>query len=351
MTLYPKPATESTVGDHEVHAHMLRLGHLMRLIPGDWNVLRDPAGKLYSAAFVQLQPDVAKAVLENHNEGNRPLSISALRHLKVSILRGEWMLTGQPIIFDINGLLLDGQHRLTSCVANDFPLSTLAVVGIDREAFRVLDSGKKRGLSDHLSILGEQQAVRLAATVRSFHLFLSTGIISENGVRKHISVRQAEEILAIHPGLRNSVDTVGSWNPRTRLIPVGGFASAMHYVLSQADPEHGERFMRSMVLNQFPIGDCWGALQYVNGLILDKKSRGLQFNRSTLFNLTAKAWEWFRKGRAPKSLKMPLPNEVIRIQGIKYDSDGLPILASTAVDYDTQSDMENFDEIEEDDIY
>jgi hypothetical protein len=58
----------------------------------------------------------------------------------------RWTLTGDPIRFSVDGVLLDGQHRLAACVAAQKSFMTVVIEGIKPDAFNSIDQGVKRGL-------------------------------------------------------------------------------------------------------------------------------------------------------------------------------------------------------------
>jgi hypothetical protein len=45
------------------------------------------------------------------NTTNRPLSRPVVRGFAEAMRRDEWLVTHQGIAFDVNGVLVDGQHR------------------------------------------------------------------------------------------------------------------------------------------------------------------------------------------------------------------------------------------------
>ncbi|HEY2041129.1 MAG TPA: hypothetical protein VGH11_00540 [Jatrophihabitans sp.] len=62
------------------------------------------------------------AELLEANTTNRPLSMPVVRGFAEAMGRGEWLVTHQGIAFDVNGVLVDGQHRLAAIIAADVPI-------------------------------------------------------------------------------------------------------------------------------------------------------------------------------------------------------------------------------------
>lgn len=97
-----------------------------------------------------ITPDVAIAMLER-NVKNRNLNHKQNKY-KGAMERGEWTLNGESIIFDYNGYLLDGQHRLDACVSSGVPFSTVVVRGVAPKAQETMDMGRKRSVADFLKM-------------------------------------------------------------------------------------------------------------------------------------------------------------------------------------------------------
>lgn len=66
-------------------------------------------------SFQIITPAMARRLLEK-NINNRPLQPAAVERYMRDIAAGNWQLTHQCIAVDIDGNLVDGQHRLTAIV-------------------------------------------------------------------------------------------------------------------------------------------------------------------------------------------------------------------------------------------
>lgn len=76
------------------------------------------------------------------------------------------MKTGDPIRFDADGRLLDGQHRLLAIVASGIPLKGVQVIrNMETDVFKVIDSGLQRTNADSLGF-GVAGATNKAAIAR-----------------------------------------------------------------------------------------------------------------------------------------------------------------------------------------
>lgn len=105
-----------------------------------------------SVSIETITPDVAIAMLER-NVNNRNLNHKKNKY-KGAMERGEWMLNGSTIVFDDDGKLLDGQHRLDACVSSGVAFTTVVVRGIRAKAQETMDMGRKRSAGDFLKMRG-----------------------------------------------------------------------------------------------------------------------------------------------------------------------------------------------------
>jgi len=132
-----------------------------------------------------ITPEVAKALLGN-NKNNRNITKGHLALLKSEILNGNWKYNGQPIIISNTGGLLDGQHRLTAVVETGVPIDTAVIRGVEEDAFVTMDTGKIRGGSDVLSIVGSRHGAHIASAIRK--------VIERFGGTKRCQGRYAHKI-------------------------------------------------------------------------------------------------------------------------------------------------------------
>lgn len=97
--------------------------------------------------IMTITPDIAADWLEHRNKGNRHISTAIVKQYADAMREGRWMITHQGIAFDENGNLLDGQHRLWGSVEAGVPFQAMVTVGVPRETFAVLDTGRRRQAS------------------------------------------------------------------------------------------------------------------------------------------------------------------------------------------------------------
>jgi hypothetical protein len=101
---------------------------------------------------MMVDPALALAWLQRNIETNRPLRPTVVDNYADDMRRGEWHLTHQGIALDIDGNLIDGQHRLAAVIKANVIVPIMVTVNAPRASFVALDNGVKRSVADRLSI-------------------------------------------------------------------------------------------------------------------------------------------------------------------------------------------------------
>ena len=84
---------------------------------------------------------------------------------------GKWYINNNSILFDANGNLIDGHHRLYAVVVSECTVEMGVIRGADPDSRDTIDSGAARELADHLRFAkmtnSPQRVGYLKACVRS----------------------------------------------------------------------------------------------------------------------------------------------------------------------------------------
>jgi hypothetical protein len=100
-------------------------------------------------------PQLAEDLLRR-NEKNRKVTHAQVLYYAGQMQRNDWVKTGQPLIFDTNGNLNDGQHRLWSSYLSSTAFTTYVISDIEPrpDMFAYIDNGKARTMADALATSG-----------------------------------------------------------------------------------------------------------------------------------------------------------------------------------------------------
>lgn len=94
-------------------------------------------------------PEMAKAWLVSNTNNRTVRNIVVERYAK-SMKEGNWIPTHQGIAFDVNGRLVDGQHRLMAVEKSGVSVDMMVTFNLDPKAFGGMDQGVARNASDLL---------------------------------------------------------------------------------------------------------------------------------------------------------------------------------------------------------
>lgn len=169
------------------------------------------------------------------NTHNRPIRRQHIATLLRAIEKNEWRLGNDAIAFDSNGVLLNGQHRLTAIVESGKTLPVMVVRGLDPKAQFAMDTGKKRAAHEQFSFLGIQGGGSKAALCRGLLNYddkdgLATGSNVYVTTEEIIDLCRGDELLDVAMTFSNGL---------SRRIP-GGRTTAValgYYLILNAWPE------------------------------------------------------------------------------------------------------------------
>lgn len=245
-----------------------------------------------------ITPEVAARWLSEHHDDNRPSRKTHVTSLARAMRNGEWMLNGEAIVFDWNGMIRNGQHRLKACVECGLSFETVVVRGVDPAAFATMDGGAKRTVADHLAVMGKANAKPLGHAVSELRRWERGDIGATSAPDKMVTGVEAVEALERYPGIENSV-LVGM---RLRSIMSEGLAAFFHYVFSLKDQELANHFFTQLA-DGTGLSKTQAVYHLRERLIAVKTDRTKHLTPRHLKALVIKAWNATREDRPVKTLK------------------------------------------------
>lgn len=104
---------------------------------------------------MNVTPEMAQAWLDGANTSNRSVSHHTVSRYAADMVAGCWRDTHQnAIAFYDDGVLADGQHRLSAVVKSGVTVPMYVALGLDRNTASAIDQGRSRKMSDVMSIMG-----------------------------------------------------------------------------------------------------------------------------------------------------------------------------------------------------
>ena len=98
-----------------------------------------------------ITPEMATEILKGQIR-NRKVNQNRVKMYATQMENGEWGLSPQPICFNEDGELSDGQHRLLAVIKSNIPIEFIVAKGVPNDA--VIDQGLARNSSDALYMRG-----------------------------------------------------------------------------------------------------------------------------------------------------------------------------------------------------
>jgi hypothetical protein len=110
--------------------------------------------KKATVSIERITPAKAAEYLKDNHANQRNVTNSHLWHLAQQMKNGQWKMNGESIIFDWDGNIADGQHRLLSVIKSGVDSDFVVVRGIDPACFPTIDRGKPRSNGNIFAING-----------------------------------------------------------------------------------------------------------------------------------------------------------------------------------------------------
>ncbi len=177
--------------------------------------MTSPSGVAYSLEVVT--PAIAEAWL-GHNTNNRSVRKTGINALSRDMESGAFIENGDSIRFDVDGNLIDGQHRLMARVQSGTSGLMLIVRNLPAITQDTVDDGKKRTMSDTFSFHGIENSAQAAAVTRRVILW-QNGVRANSGGNYSPTKAEQSELWRTDPTLRSAVEATVQMGKRATLPP------------------------------------------------------------------------------------------------------------------------------------
>ena len=137
-----------------------------------------------------ITPDLAKEYLMTNIAKNRNIAQKRVQFYSKQMKDGNWHQTPQGIVFDTNGCMIDGQHRLMAIIDANVPVSMTVIREAPEESFRILDSGMCRTLSFRSGIPSTNASI--ATALIKVSTINSASVISVDELHKYYNFFKTE---------------------------------------------------------------------------------------------------------------------------------------------------------------
>nr|WP_157529458.1 hypothetical protein [Kibdelosporangium sp. MJ126-NF4] len=242
-----------------------------------------------------IDPKTAEEIL-CYNTENRKIDRSTVELYSEAMKRGEWKLSHQGIAIDVDGILLDGQHRLAAVIKSGISVPMLVVRGVERSTFSVMDTGKRRTASDNLRMLGVADVYNVAATLRYVYLYDTLPVDAAwTGSKTRLTNDQILELHTKYPDMAEYVK-------RGRLIAsavgiITSACSAGGYVTWRSAPELDQSEWFNGIISGANLDEDDPRLRFRNFFVNARAQGGRRrMDAREHLAIYLKAWNLWRKG-------------------------------------------------------
>ncbi len=191
----------------------------------------------------KLTPEIAMEILDNHNPKNRSVSENTVQSYATDMRNGKWQMTHQGLAFDVNGNLLDGQHRLWAIVFAGVPVEMMVTRNLPVETKQgftmdAIDRNRVRTAGQQMSLCHNIKNGTTVAAALRFIVLMS----APSGGRRRLSTasslimydRYGKDVEALI-----DITTSTAWRQSFILGPI-----AMYH---HGEPQRAKEFMQQLV--------------------------------------------------------------------------------------------------------
>ncbi len=243
-------------------------------------------------------PELARQFLST-NRKNRRLVARRVERLATAITNGEWVLS-QPLMFNCDGTLIDGQHRCHAVIKANKPTSFVVLHGFDPvQTFAKIDDVAERKLSHWLDIQGETHPDTLAVVIRlSYYASLGRIPFYNPGQGVVLTGPMGIEFLEEHPELRDAVNKAPGIH--NLYVPVS-MCAYLYSIFITKDKFKANHFFVELIADDYAgKGD---PIYLLRSRMKLNKTAKTKLTRPEMAALVIKAWNAYQKDEKVSQLK------------------------------------------------
>ena len=194
--------------------------------------------------WYEVTPGDAQEILDRR-ANNRPIRERRASAIAEEIRIGRFAENGESLIFDDQGKLMDGQHRMRAIVLANKPIISFCVHDVPRKYFATIDDCSKRTGGDVLGIAGHQHAMVVASVARWIIKYDSGFSPSPGSAWVTIPNRMIVEITKKNNDITDAVTFILSLSEIKRIMPPS-IASFCYLMAARHDHKKAQEFFTKL---------------------------------------------------------------------------------------------------------
>lgn len=244
--------------------------------------------------------------------GNRNISKAVVNSYAVTMKRGEWMLNGESIVFDKEGHLINGHHRLHAIIQAEVPIETFVTRGVANEAFVTFDCGRHRTIGQLIGMQQVKNYNAVASAVNVAEALINGQKVGDNNSGK----KNGRSNLSVMDNFNQDRDlyiwagqTGYNIACRTRLLDSSIIGGSLYYLYKYCN------YDKEFIIDFFEKITSWDTSDNEMLNILRKRLAKEKLSVTTktpkriLFALIVKTWNYYVTGNIVKTLKFTEESE------------------------------------------
>lgn len=261
---------------------------------------------------ILITPQLAEAYLKN-NKINRPPSRFIIDEYARLMRLGLWFEeTGEAIKINSDGVLIDGQQRLMAIIKSGVSLKFL-VAKVPLDAFKYIDTGKKRTARDVFACSGVLNYTNVSAGIKRY-LYLKAGLsIANASIGKTIGASISNsELIALYN--KNASIYQGAYHNSLMWSKNSGrlmyISDIMGFYLYFRDIDEDDAFnFMDMLFNASGVLSSSPIYLLRVKLLDDRTNTRYKIPGKIKTALILKTWNYFRKNKYVSILKFDVNRE------------------------------------------
>jgi len=255
-------------------------------------------GVTITSMTISITPELAQTLIGSNIKNNRKLNNQFVKQFAAAMLNGTWRFYNDPIHFDWDGFMNNGQHRLRAIIMSGVTSTFRVSIGYDPATCDDMDQGKIRTLVDVTEIAGHSTPRLVSNTANFIFKYKNNSLNnSKSATSGHVTLKNhniAGYIKQI-PKLFDSVDFQTNL-PKNNQVAIleNGIVAGLHYLFSEKDPVMAEVFLTKLM-----VGDGLASgspiLAVRNRLSNAKMDKGRSITHADKIRLTIAGWNKYRK--------------------------------------------------------
>lgn len=246
-----------------------------------------------------ITPFLAAEIFENKAK-NRAVKEGHVQRMVADIQSKMWRPNGEPLIFNEDMELSDGQNRIRAIIVANIPAECYCIFQIPKKYFPTFDTGVPRQGTDIAHILGFTSCNAVAATAR-LAIQYAEGTITKTGQSRFPNERLKQYMDKNREKLNEAVRFVNKHKTNlAKIIPIS-HAAFLYYETAEVHPKESGVFIER-------LSDGAGLERGSGILLLRDRMRELQGKKHHLTKvqklaLLIKVWRGFITGTPIYTLK------------------------------------------------